>query len=283
VGGVRGIRYRGWRGYPDIELAASGSNVWVYGTRTFESHDGAGTFHNARFDGIVNALVPEGDTVWATTQRCAQCATNTLRSAPIGGGTWQAMPGFPDLGDPYVALARPSATVAYVVGKDTHAVLYRTGDGGHSWQSHVLPPVPPASARTATVALAALGSDQVWMLNGGSAPGRDQQKALYRSADGGQHWILVADTATARRGVGHLTTRGLSLSLTVVTPQRMWIPTSDHPGRFIGTIDGGAHWLDTGITTHIEQVLFVDPLHGWAWNGGGYQTTDGKNWVPITG
>jgi hypothetical protein len=63
----------------------------------------------------------------------------------------------------------------------------------------------------------------------------------------------------------------------------MWIPTSDHPGRFIGTIDGGAHWLDTGITTHIEQVLFVDPLHGWAWNGGGYQTTDGKNWVPITG
>ena len=281
VGGEHGITYAGWRGYPDVELAASGSNVWVYGTRTFESHDGGRTFAASHFDGIVSALVPEGDTVWAALRQCALCATDTLRTVPIAGGRWTKVPGFPNLGDPYVALARPSATVAYVVGRDTHAVLYRTGDGGRSWQAWPLPPPPPASTGTSTVALTALGSDQVWMLNGGSAPARDQEKALYRSDNGGQHWTLVADTGPSRPGVGHLPTRGLGLVLTVVTPQRIWIPLDFGP--FVGTFDGGARWLDTAITTHVEQVLFVDPLHGWAWNGGGYRTTDGKDWVPITG
>lgn len=283
VGGVRGIRYPGWRGYPDIELAASGSNVWVYGTRTFESHDGGRTFHNARFDGLVSALVPHGDDVWVATRACALCPTETLVSAPVNGGAWTKIAGFPNLGDPYAELVRTSPTVAYVVGLDSHSPLYRTGDAGRSWQAHVSPPAPPASPRTATVALAALGSDQVWMLNGGVAPGRDQQKALYRSDDGGQHWILVADTAAPRPGVGRLTTRGIGLSLSVVTPQRMWIATSDHPGPLVGTVDGGRDWFDARVPTNIQQVLFVDPLHGWAWNGGGYQTTDGKNWVPITG
>jgi hypothetical protein len=42
-----------------------------------------------------------------------------------------------------------------------------------------------------------------------------------------------------------------------------------------------AHRFDTAITTHVEQVTFVDPLNGWAWNAGGYQTTDGRNRVPV--
>jgi len=281
VGGEHGIAYAGWRGYPDIEMAASGANVWVYGTRTFESHDGGRTFAEASFDGLVSALVPQGDTVWVASRACALCPTETLLSASIGGGPWTAIAGFPHLGDPYVDLVRPSATVAYVVGRDTHAVLHRTDDAGRSWHSRALPPPPPASARTNTVTVAALGSDQVWMLNGGSAPARDQEKALYRSDNGGQHWVLVADTGPPRPGTGHLPTRGLALVLTVVTPQRMWIPIDRGP--FVGSLDGGTHWLDTAITTHVEQVLFVDPLHGWAWNGGGYRTTDGGDWVPITG
>jgi photosystem II stability/assembly factor-like uncharacterized protein len=282
VGGMQGIAYAGWRGYPDIELAASGSDVWVWGTRTFASHDGGRTFQDARVSGIVSALVPEGDTVWATTHPCALCSTHTLVSAPVDGGAWTTVPGFPDLRDPYAVLVRPSATVAYVVGSDTHAVLYRTDDAGQNWQSRALPPPPPASPRTATVALAALGSDQVWMLDGGIAPGQDQEKALYRSDDGGQHWILLADTGAHQRpGVGQLPAKGLGLVLTVVTAQRIWIALDRGP--FVGTLDGGATWFDTGITTQVEQVLFVDPLHGWAWNGGGYQTTDGTHWIPITG
>jgi photosystem II stability/assembly factor-like uncharacterized protein len=284
VGGDRAIQYPGWRGYPDIELAASGSNVWVYGTRTFESHDGGRTFRAARFDGLVSALVAEGDDVWVASRACALCPTETLLSAPITGGRWTKIAGFPNLADPYAQLVRPSSTVAYVVGSDTHAVLYRTDDAGRSWQPHALPPVPPASSRTASVALAALDSDQVWMLDGGVAPARNQQKALYRSDDGGQNWILVADTAAPRPGVGHMTARGLGLSLTVASAQRMWIPSSGHEGPFIGTIDGGREWFDTRVPTHVEEVFFVDPLHGWAWNGdASYRTTDGKNWIPIGG
>lgn len=281
VGGVQAIAYPGWRGYPDIELAASGPNVWVYGTRTFVSHDGGRTFAEVHLAGLVSALVPEGDTVWVASRACALCPTRTLQSSSIGGGPWTTIAGFPNLGDPYVDLVRPSATVAYVVGSDTHSILFRTGDGGRTWQARKLPPPASSWDRTATVTLAALGSDQVWMLNGASAPGRNQQKALYRSDDGGQRWTLVADTNPARPGVGHLPARGLGLGLTVVTPQRIWIALDRGP--FVGTLDGGRQWLDTGITTHVEQILFVDPLHGWAWNGGGYRTTDGTHWTLVAG
>ena len=120
------------------------------------------------------------------------------------------------------------------------------------------------------------------MLNGGSAPGRNQEKALYRSDDGGQHWTLVADTGSAAAG-----SRSPPDTRSRVRPDRRDAATDLDPARprgpFVGTLDGGAHWLDTGITTHVEQVVFVDPLHGWAWNGGGYRTTDGTHWIALTG
>jgi hypothetical protein len=280
VGGERAVAYPGWRGYPDIELAASGSNVWVYGTKSFESHDGGRTVRDAGFGGIASALVPEGNDVWVLSRTCALCTSETLLSAPVNGGQWTTIPGFPDLRDPYVALVRPSATVAYVVGTDTHPDLYRSDDAGRSWQSHPLPPAPPASPRTYTVSLAASGADQVWMLNGGDASGRSQQKALYRSDDGGAHWILVADTGDQREGVGRLPSPGLTQSLTVATPQDIWVAFSRGP--FTGSVDGGLHWLDTGIDYHIAGIDFVDPLHGWAWNGDpSYRTTDGRTWEQI--
>ena len=281
VGGIRHVVYAGWRGYPDIELAVSGTNVWVYGTRTFASHDGGRTFRDQHFNGLVSALVPTGDRVWAALQGCGLCPTDTLLSASLTGGPWTTLTRIPDLGDPNVDLVRPTATVAYVGGSYTHTVLYRSGDAGRSWQTRALPPPPPSSSRSNTVTLAALGSNQLWILTGGDAPGRTQQKALYRSDDTGLHWTLVADTSSSPRpGVGHLPFRGLGLRLTVATPQRIWIPLDEGP--FIGSLDGGQHWLDTRVATHIEQVLFIDPLHGWTWNGGGYHTTDGKHWNAIT-
>ncbi len=285
VGGVRNIAYAGWRGYPDLELAADGPNVWVYGTRTFASHDGGRTFRDEHVKGIVSALVPKGDSVWATVQRCALCPTDTLLAAPVNGGSWKSLAGFPDIGDPYVDLARPTASVAYVVGLDTHAVLYRSGDAGHSWQTRPLPPPPPSSSQSNTVTVAALGADQIWMLNGGDAPSRNQEKAFYRSDDGGQHWILVADTRRAPLfGVGHLPLQGIGLSVTVTTSQRIWIYGS---GAFIGSLDGGQQWFDTRVSTHtthyISQVTFIDPIRGWAWGGdANFRTIDGTHWNAIT-
>jgi hypothetical protein len=284
VGGVHGYSYPGWRGYPDIELAWWDSNIWVYGTRTFESHDGGHSFQEARFDGLASALVPEGDTVWVATRACAQCPTTSMFSAPVVGGSWTKISGFPNIGDPYSQLVRPTARVAYVVGSDTHNVLYRTADAGRSWQSSALPAPPPASATNVTVSLAAIGSDQVWMLNGGGAPGGDQDKAFSRSGDGGQHWTLVADTAPARPGVGQLPKRGLTNAMAVVTPERIWLAFGSGP--FIASTDGGHQWVDTGIDADITQLAFVDAQHGWAWaeaGSFGYRTTDGTHWIDSTG
>ncbi len=285
VGGVSGIRYAGWRGYPDLELAADGPNVWVYGTRTFASHDGGVTFEDQRLKGFVSALVPKADNVWVAIQSCALCPTNTLMAAPLTGGSWTTIAGFPDVGDPYVDLVRPTATVAYVVGRDTHTVMYGTSDAGRSWQTRPLPPHPPSSTQTNTVAIAAFGAHQIWMLGGGDASTQDQQKALYRSDDGGTHWILVADTSSPPLGsVGHLPERGLGFSLTVETAQRIWIPLGQGP--FIASFDGGTTWFDTRVSTptlhHISQLVFVNGV-GWAWGGDtNFRTTDGEHWNAIT-
>ncbi len=285
VGGSSGIRYTGWRGYPDLELAADGPNVWVYGTRTFASHDGGGTFEDQHLKGIVSTLVPKGDNVWAAMQSCALCPTDTLVTASLTGGSWTTVAAFPDVGDPYVDLVRPTTTVAYVLGRDTHIVMYRTNDAGRSWQTSPLPPHPPSSTQTNTVAISALGANQIWMLGGGDASTQDQQKALYRSDDGGTHWILVADTSSSpRSSVGHLPYQGLGFSLTVETSRRIWIPLG--AGPFIASFDGGTKWRDTGVSTptlhHISQLVFVDGV-GWAWGGDtNFRTTDGQHWKAIT-
>lgn len=280
VGGVSDIVYAGWRGYPDIELAADGPNVWIYGTRTFASHDGGHSFEDQHLPGIVSALVPRGDTVWATLQPCALCPTDTLVSAPLNGGAWKSLSSFPNVGDPYVELLRPSAAVAYVVGLDTHTALYRSADGGHTWQAAALPPRPPSSLQTNTVTIAAFGAHEIWMLSGGDAATQNQQKALYRSEDGGTHWTLVADTrASTASKIGHLPLRGLGLTLTVETPQRIWIPLDRGP--FVGSVDGGHRWFDTLVSSHVSQVMFIDGI-GWAWNGDiSYRTTDGQRWKRI--
>jgi photosystem II stability/assembly factor-like uncharacterized protein len=285
MGVLRNLRYPGSTFFPG-KFVALGRNLWIYGTRTFASHDGGRTFSEEHVGGIVQALAPSSASVWAAVSTCDLCTVDELVSAPVDGGSWRRLGQLPEPTGPSegVSLLRPTTSVAYLLPTpDTQDRLYYTHDGGRSWQIRPLPHVGVSNCCTVGLTGAALGSNRIWLLGGGSAPARTQSKFLYRSDDAAAHWTLVADTDTVRPpDIGHLALPGLINALAVTSLERIWI-SSPSGGTLIGTLDGGKTWFDTNLRTGGAQLVFVDPLHGWAWNGTlSYRTTDGQHWISAT-
>lgn len=74
----------------------------------------------------------------------------------------------------------------------------------------------------------------------------DQDKELHRSNDAGAHWTLVASTApTITPNVGQLPSRGLIDSLTVVTPDRLWLDLDFT--NLTSSTDAGRTWFTTPV------------------------------------
>jgi photosystem II stability/assembly factor-like uncharacterized protein len=112
----------------------------------------------------------------------------------------------------------------------------------------------------------------------------DQDKELHRSNDAGAHWTLVASTApTTTPNVGQLPSRGLIDSLTVVTPDRLWLDLDFT--NLTSSTDAGRTWFTTpvGGAPNGIDVFFLDTTHGWATTyGSRSRTTDGLHWKQIT-
>jgi len=310
IGALRHIVYVGWRGYPFIYLAARGTDVWIYGTRTFESHDGGRTLRPSRLKGLVLAMAPRTRDVWATTRPCPPsqgCATK-LMTRRLGEPNWRPLPIPASFTDPYPRLLRPTDRVGYLAGEDTPFPLYRTMDAGQTW--HEL----SAPHSIGPVSLAASGSQHVWVLAAGrespvpapagSPPTTGQQKTLFSSSDGGRHFTLIATSSATRNGppapagtgAGQLGFDGLVIpdSLAAPSPEHLWILSALSSTPLTGSTDGGLTWhparLDyTGSFAASSRTLpegtfdFLDPQHGWLAGSAQpnilFKTTDGTTWV----
>ncbi len=268
--------------YPFINFVTNGKDGWIYGSKTFVTHDGGKTFEADGPGGLVMDLSIVGNGTWALSRPCppgiAGCIS-TLFTTPTGGGPWHVEDGAPKLGYPYLQLLRTSAQDAFLAAQATDGTLYTTANGGHSWKSHPLPPLCDQLQH-----LTALNKHDVWALCAGPAPSHSQEKELYHSLDDGRTWGLVATTSPSPApGIGALPTFGIVTLLTSVTPDRLLIAFNQGPP--IASTDGGKTWMPQGLPAPggVDQLTFINAQHGWAVlfpNDTLYRTSDGgAHWM----
>jgi photosystem II stability/assembly factor-like uncharacterized protein len=144
---------------------------------------------------------------------------------------------------------------------DQAPTLYRTADGGRSWQSVDLP--RPASAATDSLPAAVAFATRPAIFDASTAiverawvtrDGADEVTAFYLTTDAGQHWTLANATA----GTG---------PVQALSPVRWILGTATGLHE---TGDGGTTWFElgaTGLPQPWRWFDFVDDLHGWAGTG----------------
>jgi len=262
--------------YPFIDFATNGKDGWIYGSKTFVTHDGGRTFEPGGPGGLVMDLSIVGNETWALSRPCPPgvfACTSTLFSTATGGGPWKVEQRAPKLEYPYLQLLRTSPKAALLAAQSTDGTLSITADGGLSWESHPLPALCDQLQH-----LTALNAHDVWVLCSAATPNDSQTKELYHSVDDGSTWILVATTSPgAAPGVGMLPTSGIVTLLTSVAPDRLLIAFDQGPP--IASTDGGRTWMPQGLPASggVEQLTFTDAQHGWALfpNDALYRTSDG--------
>jgi photosystem II stability/assembly factor-like uncharacterized protein len=198
-------------------------------------------------------------------------STGRMRHTVNGGQTWNVVSlpfaAVDALDEPVFSTPLTGFVVAYRLNA-TH--LFRTNDGGQSWQNV-----------TASIAgnfrpqrLFFLNAQQGWLT------GFDSQTLtviLYKTLDGGQNWSLVS-------AVGGLPTP-YTWDLSFADPLRGMLTSNDSGGGFYGTTDGGVSW--TWITTppslaRLHNVNLRASGAGWAVGPRGsiYRTADyGQTWL----
>jgi photosystem II stability/assembly factor-like uncharacterized protein len=246
----------------------------------------------------ISALwMSDATTGWART------TTHLMLHTTDGGKSWQ------DVTPPYPsgisaqlpsAFASLSGSMAWVAVSEKQqpngtypTLVFRTSDGGHTWQEAMLP-----ASYLGVSQVQFVNAQDGWVLAsfGGGAAG-SQAVDLFRSTDGGQTWSLVA------RAPGTIPSVGQKSGMGWVSATTGWITGSIAAAQntvwLYRTQDGGVSWqpqslplpsLQAVITT--QPPVFFSATEGLLpvtfYNGKGtsldiYATHDGgANWSSST-
>lgn len=186
---------------------------------------------------------------------------------------------------PTVALLKPGTDVAVPDPSDRRGKLLVSTDAGRKWQQRPVPCKAAVDGGAAVISLA-LGHSNAVLLdcfsNQQSSQEQQTQHHLFGSADGGQHWVRLADpTRTgapvllADNGAGHafLTTEGVTDMLDGS------LDHAQHWHRILGSGGSFYGWNDlTFITT--EDGYVVGPTH-YAPENLYFTTNGGRHWRKI--
>ena len=196
-----------------------------------------------------------------------------------GAATWTELgtTGISDAGcKDGIDFVSPTTGFVRLAGQFQAAVLYRTTDGGKSWDATRPLVDPPGPARTADVGywtgpVHAFGSVLLLTLEREATPG--QTNFVYRSSDNGATWTYLATLPYGSRPGFITSTHWVQLAV---------------PGQSQETIDAGASWhlsaADYGQAAPVlPQVEFGDPQVGYATVRGSIQRTvdGGTHWAYI--
>ncbi|MHB9032930.1 MAG: WD40/YVTN/BNR-like repeat-containing protein [Anaerolineae bacterium] len=239
-------------------------NGWLYGESTFYTNDG-GLSWSLSGDNIL-ALNYTGNWLWAVKTRAA--AWQVVTSDDFGK-TWYGPPEQPAWTGDAPQLAAFNEQQAWVMSHtDFNWYLWRTTDGGQTWNELPATDVPLRSARL--IAVDAGGG--LWLFSADQPGGDLQNKAVYRSPDGGSAWQLVAGPPTQSITPCNLPlTGGLQAAEhTVATNGTDWFVALNRY-TLIRSANAGCNWSEAipfaqanlGDAT-VFGVVFNDSLHGWA-------------------
>ncbi|MES2847956.1 MAG: YCF48-related protein, partial [Bacteroidota bacterium] len=151
-----------------------------------------------------------------------------------------------------------------------HQVIYRTVDGGLSWDSSntVLPSTEDYSVNRSLY--------DIKFLNGNIGYAVGSVGTIYKSIDGGLTWTLQTNIPASE-------TNKIIKSIAIVDENIVFV--SGDEGMVMKTIDGGASWqlTNTGLPggyARFEKILMLDASQGMTFaNGNVYTTLDGgANW-----
>ena len=159
----------------------------VFSDAVYASRDAGKTWQVMHLPRVARLIGLAGGQLFAVADRSSQAA-GSLVQASLATGAWRtATQTLPTAGwDPYAAAVDPdNPAVIYLSGMSAGATaVYRTSDGGASWQAVL---TLPSAQR---IALYTAHHQQVLaeQLNG-----RDSSHPIYYSADGGANWHDIAD------------------------------------------------------------------------------------------
>ena len=191
----------------------------------------------------------------------------TILATVDGGTTWHQQPSgnLPDL----TTVGFLDAEHGWAAGSNS---VFRTTDGGLAWTE--------AAVGSGEWTLDAASVDFVDATHGwvaGSTPGHTEygraSGVVYATQDGGATWTRQ-DVAL---GAVH--------AVEFVDDQYGW--AAYEGGGFMRTTDGGSTWENCRIITddypimHINDLCFIDRIHGWGVGTAGviFATADGQNWI----
>lgn len=268
--------------------APSGTVVWalVAGTRLFRSSDRGDTWAErtlpAQLGNVEVSFANDKDgLLLAPGSPATQCQIQTVSIWHTGDGaaSWQklAATGVAD-GMCKRGIASADATHAFFTALSPNAapVIYRTADGGQTWQASTpLPDPPGVTSRGAGFVLTpgrprAFGS--IVLVD--ATFGGEQMRYVSRSTDGGATWAYASTVPTSDGTVVFVTTT-------------RWVQIAP-PSSSRETTDSGATWhpytTDYSQAAPIApQIVFGDATVGYATVRGSIQRTidGGAHWTAI--
>src|SRR5262245_59323651 len=176
------------------------------------------------------------------------------------------------------------AAVGNIFGPNPERGVFRTADGGKTWQ-HVL----KISENTGAIDLAMDTKNpdnlftglwtvrrQPWSIDSGS-----QEGGLYRSTDGGVRWTKVVNGVPKDVLIGRI-----GVSVSAANPKRVYaqIEAAENQGGLYRSDDGGDSWTRIYAGRNLQQRAFyythifadpVEPETVYALNTGALKSTDG--------
>jgi len=208
---------------------------------------------------VVNIHMFDSQNGWGQTPGGKYEIPHLLHTSD-GGKTWQdVLPqdqrspqayGGPFLADTFLNTSMAWFAITTNNPGSTITSIYRTSDGGHSWQeSHISLNISNStlSSRQITFSDAHHG----WLL---LTAAQDQTNAelasIYNTSDGGQHWTQLATTGTS---AGTIPLNGNKAAISFLSAQVGWLTIGDYSASvpaagLYKTTDGGHSWHKQSLT-----------------------------------
>ncbi len=218
--------------------------------------------------GLNQIKIVDANTVWALAYDGSGGGANVqeFTKTTNGGASWT--PGIVDLGNPDLeinSISAVSATTAWVsalVPADGNGVIYRTTDGGTTWDQQL-----PTGFQTAPDSF--LNGVYFFNANDGIAygdptvDGANREMEIYTTNDGGDNWTKVPGAALPNPLTGEY---GYN-NIPVAVGNTLWIPTNK--GFLYRTTDKGVTWTksqapitDFGSAAQSGTVIFSSESNG---------------------